>query len=295
MSSRPVVVGVMSLSDQNVNGPSFTPGSFAVDRPVEKNSSQSETPQTFTFPAFKASDKKPGRNTLLRSLKNFLPVVFEQALPVHVAKDTHNLENTRRRLLDQLELFKKEQENELYQLRLEAESQAEELVRKAERESSIICREAEERGLQEGLKKGGEQVAAQVASLAEMLSGFVSLKKDLLAQYEEQILDLALVIARKIVHQELEQNPEVMVTIARETVREMPAKGPVILKVHPQDYDVLHDTLPALQAEFEQLDQVQLVACEGLERGSCILETSVGQVDAGLNTRLTEIRDALRD
>ena len=104
-----------------------------------------------------------------------------------------------------------------------------------------------------------------------------------------------MVIARKIVHQELSQNPEVIATIARETIREMPAKGPLILKVHPDDYQVLNDKLPVLQAEFEHLDQIQLVASDGLERGSCILETLVGKVDAGLNTRFAEIRDVLRD
>jgi flagellar assembly protein FliH len=283
----------MSLSEQDNQKPPFSPQNFTPDGMADGDFSQPDIPHEFSFPALNESTRKTGKNPLLRSLKDFLPAVFEQALPGNSAKDSRNLENTRRRLLDQLETFKKAQENELYQLRLEAESQAEELVKQAEQKALKMCREAEEQGFQEGLSE--EQVAVQVASLAEMLSGFVSLKKDLLGQYETQLLDLAMVIARKIVHQELSQNPEVMVTIAGETIREMPAKGPITLKVHPDDYQVLNDKLPALQAEFEQLEQVQLVASDGLARGSCILETPVGQVDAGLNTRFAEIRDALQD
>ncbi|MEA2108548.1 MAG: FliH/SctL family protein [Pseudomonadota bacterium] len=285
----------MSLSEQDNQKPPFFPCNFANDGMVDGGFSQPEVTHEFSFPALNESTRKTGKNPLSRSLKDFLPTVFEQSLPGNLAKDSRNLENTRRRLLDQLEAFKKEQENKLYQLRLEAESQAEELVKQAEQKAAKICREAEEQGFQEGLKRGDEQVAVQVASLAEMLSVFVSLKKDLLGQYETQLLDLAMVIARKIVHQELSQNPEVMATIARETISEMPAKGPITLRVHPDDYQVLNDKLPALQAEFEQLEQVQLVAGEGLARGSCILETPVGQVDAGLNTRFAEISDALRD
>ena len=291
----PAAAGVMSLSEQDNKRPLFSPQNFVADGMNDGDFSQPDVPHEFSFPALNESTRKTGKNPLHRSLKDFLPAVFEQALPGNSAKDSRNLENTRRRLLDQLETFKKEQENELFQLRLEAESQAEELVKQAELKALEICREAEEKGSQEGLRRGEEQVAVQVASLAEMLSGFVSLKKDLLGQYEAQLLDLAMVIARKIVHQELSQNPEVIATIAGETIREMPAKGPITLKVHPDDYQVLNDKLPALQAEFEQLEQVQLVASEGLDRGSCILETSVGQVDAGLNTKFAEIRDALDD
>ncbi len=285
----------MSLSEQDNKRPLFSPRNFTADGVADGDSSQPEAPRKFSYPPLNESAKKIGKNPLLRSLKDFLPAVFEQALPGNSAKDPRNLENTRRRLLDQLETFKKEQENELYQLRLEAEKRAEELVKQAEQKALKICREAEEQGLQEGLKRGEEQVAVQVASLAEMLSGFVSLKKDLLGQYEVQLLDLAMAIARKIVHQELSQNPEVIAAIVRETIREMPTKGPITLRVHPDDYQVLKDTLPALQADFEQLEQVQLIASEGLVRGSCILETPVGQVDAGLNARFAEIHDVLQD
>jgi len=291
----PAVAGVMSLSEQDNQKPPFSPQNFTPDGMADGDFSQPDIPHEFSFPVLNESTRKTGKNPLFSSLKDFLPAVFEQALPGNSAKDSRNLENTRRRLLDQLETFKKEQEKELYQLRLEAENQAEELVKQAEQKALRICREAEVQGFQEGLKRGEEQVAVQVASLAEMLSGFVSLKKDLLRRYEAQLLDLAMVIARKIVHQELSQNPEVIATIAGETIREMPAKGPITLRVHPDDYQVLNDKLPALQAEFEQLEQIQLVASEGLDRGSCILETPVGQVDAGLNTRFAEIRDALQD
>ena len=285
----------MSLSEQDNKRPLFSPQNFVADGVADGDSPQPDVSREFLFPALHKSTRKTGKNPLLRSLKDFLPTVFEQALPDDSANDPRNLENTRRRLLDQLETFKKRQENELYQLRLKAENQADELVKQAEQKALKICQEAEAQGFQEGLERGEEQVAVQVSRLAEMLSGFVSLKKDLIGQYEAQFLDLAVVIARKIVHQELLQNSEVIATIARETIREMPAKGPITLKVHPDDFQVLNDKLPALQTEFEHLDQIQLVSSDGLERGSCILETLVGKVDAGLNTRFAEIRDVLRD
>lgn len=286
----------MSLSEEGKKKPQFSPQNFAADDTAAGNSSQPASPRKFVFSPLNESSNQTAKSPLYRSLKDFLPTVFEPALPDdETSKGSMNLEHSRRRLLDQLERFKKEQENELYQLRLEAEKKAEELVQQAEQKAGKICREAEEKGLQEGLKKGEEQVAAKVAGLAEMLSGFVSLKKDLLRQYESQLLDLAMAIARKIVHQELAQNPEAIAAIARETIREMPTKGPITLRVHPEDYQVLKDRLPALQADFDQLEQVQLVVGEGLARGSCILETPVGQVDAGLDTRFAEIRNVLSD
>ena len=285
----------MSLSEQDGHKPSFSPHNFTDDDAENGGAPPADALHKFSFPVLDKTAKKNIKNPLLHSLKGFLPAVFEQALPDQEARDSQNLENTRQKLLDQLEKFKEEQEHELFQMKLEAEKKAEELVEQAELKALEIRREAEEKGFQEGLKRGEEQVVAQVNSLAEMLSGFVSLKQSLLEQYEAQLLDLSMSIARKIVHQELEQHPEIIANIARETIREMPAKGPITLKVHPDDYQVLHDLLPALQSEFEQLEQVQLVASEGMERGSCILETPVGQVDAGIHTRFAEIRDALQD
>jgi len=290
-----VVVEVISLSEQDGRNPPFSQYDFADDDSKDERTFSPSTLHEFSFPVLDKNAEKGSQNPLFHSLKGFLPAVFEQARPDREIKDSQNLENTRQRLLDQLEKFKKEQEQELYQMKLEAEKQAEELVKQAELKALEIRREAEDRGFQEGLKRGEEQVVTQVHSLAEMLAGFVSLKQDLLEQYETQLLDLSIAIARKIVHQELVQHPEAIAAIARETIREMPAKGPITLKVHPDDCQVLQNLLPALQSEFEQLEQVQLVPSEGLERGSCILETPVGQVDAGIHTRFAEIRDALQD
>ena len=95
------------MSEQDNKGPVFSAQNFVADGLVEGDSSPPDVPRAFSFPALHSSVNTIGKNPLLRSLKDFLPAVFEQALPVNSEKNPRNIEDTRRRLLDQLETFKR--------------------------------------------------------------------------------------------------------------------------------------------------------------------------------------------
>lgn len=286
----------MWLSDEKNHAQvTFVPDGFDQGQPSGNGEKVAKNLQTFAFPLLAEVSVSPTANPLIRSYSGFLPTVFESALSSSYHDDRQNLENTRRRLLDQLEAYKKQQEEELYQLRLAAEQQAQDEREQGRQDAIAIRSEAEKKGFAEGLAAGEQQVLAQVSSLAEVGSRLAALEEILLRQHEQQLIELAVAIARNIVHQELTLDPETIVAIARRTIEEMPAHGPVTLKVHPDDYVVLHERLPALQREFDHLEHFQLVASETVERGGCLLETAVGQVDASLESQFSEIKASLRD
>jgi flagellar assembly protein FliH len=73
--------------------------------------------------------------------------------------------------------------------------------------------------------------------------------------------------------------------------------GDVIFKIHlnPQDIEILKEVKSTLLPDSSALEKVELTANNSVERGSCVLETSVGDVDARLKSQLEKIEGMLKE
>ncbi len=281
------------MSRQRQQPAAFVPDSFT--RPAAGGGAGQAVgaPLAFDFPDLDPQAASGPQNPLLVSLNRFVPTAFE-TVAEHSEDGRQDLEDARRRILRQLESYKKRQEDELYQLRVAAEKEAEEQVLLARQQAADIRRQAEEQGYAEGLSRGEEKVAEQVAGLGEILQQLLSLRESLTQKYEQQLISLAVAVARKIVQREISLDPEIIFTMAKQAIAEMPHEKPMILKLHPDDYQVLKERLPAFARQFERLDELQLVPAENVPRGGCLLETPAGRVDASLDSQLAEIEAGLQ-
>ena len=122
---------------------------------------------------------------------------------------------------------------------------------KAEKEDAgAIGQKAYEDGFASGEKAGlttGEQKAfILIESLEKMIEEFTAFKGNLVKDLEQQVVDLASVIARKIIIEEISMNPEVIVTMVKEALNRLQRIGPITIKVNPAIYDLLKEKKPAL-------------------------------------------------
>jgi flagellar assembly protein FliH len=113
-----------------------------------------------------------------------------------------------------------------------------------------IKQKAHEDGFASGEKAGftaGEQKAAVlIESLEKIIKEFTAFKGHLIKELEPQVVDLASVIARKIIIEEISLNPEVIVTMVKEALNRLQRTGLITIKVNPAIYDLLKDNKPAL-------------------------------------------------
>jgi len=155
-------------------------------------------------------------------------------------------------------------------------------------------RRAHQRGLAEGLAEGRRQVLAERAQhgreLARVLDELRGRFEELEAAGAEQVLDLALSVARAVIRRE--------VLLARDTV--LPALREAVAQVsdqqaHPRVY--LNPQDLALIREDVEADGLlagcRFFAAGGTARGGCRVETDKCEVDARLESRWKRVIDAL--
>lgn len=109
-------------------------------------------------------------------------------------------------------------------------------------------------------------------------------------QVHEQIAMLAVRIASALVRRELRADPTQVIGIVRETVALLPASSRgVRVALHPDDAALVRERLAASGPEAAW----SVVEDAVLARGDCRIYTDYAQIDARLETRLSEAIAAL--
>jgi flagellar assembly protein FliH len=139
-------------------------------------------------------------------------------------------------------------------------------------------------------EKGLNQVKAQVATVDKMLSAIAQPFKDLDGQVEEQLVQLAVTIARQLVRRELRMDPAQVIAIIRETVALLPAATrDVRVHLHPDDATLVREKLATPMADRAWT----IVEDPVMTRGGCRVTTDTAHIDQRLETRIQGIMTAI--
>lgn len=153
-----------------------------------------------------------------------------------------------------------------------------------------IQQEAYQEGFAAGMKDGREQAMAQARQMQELMS---ALHHSMLAFEEvmaQDIMELALDIARQLVRRALEVEPELVLNVVREAIDSLPhAHQNPTLTLHPQDAELVR----AMLAQEYRGEEWRINEDPQLERGGCRVEIATTEIDANLETRWQRIVEAL--
>ena len=112
-------------------------------------------------------------------------------------------------------------------------------------------------------------------------------RAEMLHQARPQLIGLALEIARLVLSREIERRPAVVGEMARVAIDRLAAATDLRVLVHPLDFEVLESVTE------QSRRPVGLVPDASVERGGCRVESSFGEIDAGLDAQLAEISRVL--
>jgi flagellar assembly protein FliH len=161
-----------------------------------------------------------------------------------------------------------------------------------------IEREAQlrEMGRQQGAvelrAKFDEQLAAERSTLAKALANFSRERAAYYRRIEEEAVQLALAIARKVIHREAQVDPGLLMGIVRVALERIEGATGVALLVHPQQ---AAEWRQYLAAHLDPGDLPEIVEDPALAPRQCVLRTSMGAADLGLEVQLKEIEKGLMD
>jgi len=105
-----------------------------------------------------------------------------------------------------------------------------------------IQRKAYEEGFASGEKAGfaeGEHKAAVlIKGLEKIIEDVALFKENLVRDMECQVVDLAITIAKKIIAEEINTRPEIIVTVVKEALKKLQRMGTITIKINPALYDL---------------------------------------------------------
>ncbi len=167
---------------------------------------------------------------------------------------------------------------------------AEQLARQREEARSQGYDEGFAQGQAAGLASGQAEAMRELAALrqvAENFNGEVSRASEAVA---EDMLNLALDMAKAMLKTALKIKPELVLAVVGEAIRYLPSlQQPALLVLHPQDAEIVRNHMADElgKAGWRIAEDIQM------ERGGCRVETASNQIDAAPAVRWQRIADAL--
>lgn len=150
------------------------------------------------------------------------------------------------------------------------------------------------RGMQDAREEHAQELAQLTQLWTDQLDSFEQMRDGLIEQGRTEVIELAAMIARRVVRRVVELDPSVVVNEMRAVLSQITETSRFVLAVHPDDAQLAQEELPSLVERFASCEHAQIVTDASLERGSCVARTSGGgEIDATIGTQLDRIIEAL--
>ena len=170
----------------------------------------------------------------------------------------------------------------------------------AEAIARIAREQAEQRGYEAGMAKAEAEMKPKIAELEartkrlDALLQFVARPlQELDAEVEKTLLQLTLAVGKQLARRELRLEPEQVIAIIRESLRELPSSAREIkVLLHPADAAIVreHLTEPVSERAWNIVEEPTM------SRGGCMVRTDTSTIDARLDSRINAvIANALGD
>lgn len=192
--------------------------------------------------------------------------------------------------------------------RAEAEQIKAAAIAQAQSQADKIADDARQEGYRDGYAQGSEGAAqdlaqrreAQAAELEKQLQTFlenVSLAQDeLLDATKNDMRDLAISVAEKVVRISLKSSSGVIGKMIQEATEKMKRREWVRIYVSGCDAKGLAQITPRLTRALSSLsDHIRIIPMPEEEPGTCIIETPDTIIDASASTQMSNIRSMLED
>ena len=176
---------------------------------------------------------------------------------------------------------------------LEARLTARTLVATAEATVEAGRQMGREQGYAQGLRQAQQEQAQSTQRLA-MLVRNAAVDQQASAQHlDEMVVNLALTLARAVVHHETTAAPHLILHVARAALTEVSAQTAVTIRLHPDDAALLQTQIPAL--DLPATVQLTLFPDPQVTPGGCCIESGGGKVDATVEKQFERFGSLLDD
>jgi len=204
-----------------------------------------------------------------------------------------------RRKTDQASREKIEAESEAAKILEQAKSEAARMAEEAQQRVASIEEEARARGevagREEGFQEGKKEAARLVERLHVIIDKAIEKREDMINEAETQMIDLVLLISRKVIKVISENQKNVVVNNIVQALRKLKSRGDVAVRVNLADLDLATDHTRDFMKMVENVKSITILEDTSVDPGGCIIETDFGQIDARITSQLKEIEEKIME
>ncbi len=137
-----------------------------------------------------------------------------------------------------------------------------------------------------GLRSARQALEKAVVKFGEIHERFFK-------EAEEQLLNLSIEIARKVLKQEIQTERHKIEPVVREALSRVPDGIKVVVHLHPDDLA----RCESARKDTDQAgsDNISFIADRKVQPGGCLLETPQGTVESSIDAQLEEIAGAMKN
>lgn len=161
----------------------------------------------------------------------------------------------------------------------------------ADREAQAFAR-GRQAGQQESRQAFEQQAAKEKSNIAAALAQFARDRDTYFEKVEPEVVQLAMSIARKILHRETQVDPMLLAGIVRVVLEQIDGATRVRLHVHPHK---AADWRSFLATQLEPANLPEIVEDPSQPADQCTVETSMGSTVIGPEVQLKEIEQGFAD
>jgi type III secretion protein L len=163
-----------------------------------------------------------------------------------------------------------------------ARREAEAIVEEARSQAEQVREQARHDGHAEGLEEVVEHIARARREYTETMEAA-----------EDDMLELAARLARRIVGEAIEVEPQRVQKMVAQVLRHARGKREIVVHVAAEDLAALEGHAAEFSRQVDGVP-VHFDADPSLERGSCVIQTESGRIDGRITTQLQTLLRALR-
>jgi flagellar assembly protein FliH len=132
----------------------------------------------------------------------------------------------------------------------------------------------------------------RVRQAAEWIENFSRERDRYMQAVEHEVVDLALMVAARILRREAQMDPLMLTGAVRVALGQLSSSTQVRLRVPPTELDMWTEAMAHLP---NLAVKPTVLAGEGMRLGDCVMETELGSVDLGVRAQLGEIERGFFD
>ena len=140
------------------------------------------------------------------------------------------------------------------------------------------------------LEKGGTRT---VEGKHIILEKTLDKRQAILDETEQQIVELVLLISRKVVKVISEGQRNVVMQNILQALRRVKGRGDVTIRVNLADVKLTSEHTKDFMQSVESIKSITVAEDSSVERGGCVIETDFGAIDARISSQMNELEQKI--